>query len=215
MAILPRGMSSRLRAINRRRLRNKQIRKWRKEGSQKPPPHAVKQAVIEEYRKHFGIRVLVETGTYYGDMVMALKESFDRIYSIELGMDLWSGAVKRFQAWPHIEILQGESGKVLVQLMQRIDSPVLFWLDGHYSSGVTALGDKVCPIFQELDAIFSNTSAPHVLLIDDARLFEGDGDYPSIQELEQYVRGKDPGYKMKIEDDVIRFNIPNQHIKKR
>jgi len=202
-------MSSRLRAINRKRLRNKEIRKWRKAGSPQPPPHAVKQAVIEEYRRRFRVRVLVETGTYYGDMVMALKDSFARIYSIELGMDLWSGAVKRFQAWPHIEILQGDSGKVLVQLMQRIDCPALFWLDGHYSSGVTALGDKVCPIFQELDAIFSNTSIPHVLLIDDARLFKGDGDYPSIQELEQYVRGKNPGYKMKIEDDVIRFSRAN------
>jgi hypothetical protein len=205
--ILPAGASRKLRAINRDRIRSKVIQKWRDEGGHLPPPHEVKQAVILEYQKQFGIRTLVETGTYYGDMVMAQKDNFDRIYSVELGMDLWAGAQKRFKSWPHIEILQGDSGKVLINLMSKLSGPALFWLDGHYSSGVTALGELVSPVFEEVNAILGNPTIPHVLLIDDARLFRGDGDYPTIEALEKHVLSKNLAYGMQVKDDVIRFAI--------
>ena len=61
-----------------------QIAKWEREGRQIPPPHIVKQRVLREYAKKYGLRILVETGTSTGDMVEAMKTDFDRIYSIEL-----------------------------------------------------------------------------------------------------------------------------------
>jgi hypothetical protein len=148
---------------------------------------------------------MIETGTYYGDMVFAQKDSFDRVYSIELGMDLWEAARQRFGDFPHVEILQGDSGTVLKGLVPRLDGPGLFWLDGHYSGGVTAKGEKVSPIFEELDVILDSRRIPHVLLIDDARLFTGDGDYPGIDAVRQYVQSKDPSYRMDVRDDIIRL----------
>lgn len=205
---MPAGLQRQIKAAYRTGRRNQLIKKWRSEGSPLPPPHALKQAVIEEYQQKSGIKILVETGTYYGDMVMAQKDNFSGVYSIELGLDLWEQAKKRFEPYRHIEILQGDSGKVLLELVPRLTGPAIFWLDGHYSAGVTALGEKVCPVFEELDAIFKDGSTSHILLIDDARLFKGDGDYPAIGDLEQYMTRKNPAYHMEIRDDVIRFTVP-------
>jgi len=208
VSLLPEPFKTNLRGVNRRYRRNREIRNWRRRGSPFPPPHALKENAIDDYRREFRIKTLVESGTYLGDMVMAQKDNFQRVYSIELGADLWRQAKKRFEADRNVEILQGDSGSVLVELMPRLNGPAIFWLDGHYSAGVTAKGEKVSPIMEELNAIFMYSNAQHVLLIDDARLFKGDGDYPSIEDLKAHVAGKDQGYEMTIKDDIIRFTKP-------
>jgi hypothetical protein len=215
VSLLPKGTSGKITTAYRKYRRSQLIKKWREVGSPAPPPHVVKQDAIDNYRRKSGIKVLVETGTYYGDMVVAQKDSFSRIYSIELGVDLWEEAKKKFEPFSHIEILQGDSGKVLLGLMPRIAEPVIFWLDGHYSAGVTALGEKVCPVFEELDAIFTDKSSQHILLIDDARLFKGDGDYPTIEALKAHMKNKNPDYSMDVRDDIIRFTPEKWNLARR
>ena len=188
--------------------RNKRIvEKWKQDGSKVPPPHQVKQLVIQEYGKDYGIRTLIETGTYFGDMVEAQRGNFETIFSIELGEDLWKKACERFSPYPGIKILQGDSGVVLHRIMPQVDRPALFWLDGHFSAGVTAKGEKDCPIYEELDAIFAHSRLDHVILIDDARCFVGEGDYPTIENLSNYIRAKNSGYDILIKDDIIRAAI--------
>jgi hypothetical protein len=48
---------------------------------------------------------------------------------------------------------------VLPLIIKDLNEPAIFWLDGHYSSGITAKGDKICPIFEELDSIFNNSKS--------------------------------------------------------
>ena len=91
--------------------------------------------------------------------------------------------------------------------MLKINEPAIFWLDGHYSAGITARGDKDCPIFEELDAIFDKNNFEHILLIDDARLFIGEGDYPTIEELTNYIRIKKKKYRVNVKHDIIRYVI--------
>ena len=165
-----------------------------------------KQGIIEEYQKKYGCNILIETGTFLGDMVEAQQNNFKKIYSIELQNDLAEKARQRFLHTEHIKILQGDSGKLLRKILAEIDEPAIFWLDAHYSGGITAKGDKDCPIYEELDAIFEKNSN-HILLIDDARYFNGEGDYPDINSLTEYIRSKDARYKMLVKDDVIRFMI--------
>ena len=82
--------------------------------------------------------------------------------------------------------MQGDSGNVLNQLVPELNSAALFWLDGHYSGGQTAKGEKECPIYEELKSILAS-SLEHIVLIDDARLFIGQHDYPTIEELKDFV----------------------------
>ena len=44
------------------------------------------------------------------------------------------------------EILQGDSTDVLPEVVEKMDEPTLFWLDGHYSGGITASGEQETPI---------------------------------------------------------------------
>jgi hypothetical protein len=69
-------------------------------------------------------------------MVEAMRKHFDRIYSIELSRDYHDAATKRFAAYRHIDLLLGESSEVLRGIVERLDRPALFWLDGHFSGGM-------------------------------------------------------------------------------
>ncbi|MEZ6051187.1 MAG: hypothetical protein R3B91_06250 [Planctomycetaceae bacterium] len=183
----------------------REVHQWEANGRPAPPPHIVKQRAIREHAHRYGTTILVETGTYRGDMVEAMKHDFDRIYSIELSEQLHEECCERFARTPHVTLLQGDSGRVLGELMPSIDQPTLFWLDGHYSAGVTAQGEKDTPIWEELGHIFAAPDLGHVLLIDDARCFGQDDGYPTITELQEFVRSHRPHLQMTVQDDSIRF----------
>ncbi len=189
-----------LRTIRQKR----ELKEWERNGRPVPPPHIVKQRTIREFAEKFGLSVLVETGTYYGDMVEAMKGYFSRIYSIELSNDLYEKAKQRFAGDDRIEIIHGDSGIELGKLIPRLDQAALFWLDGHYSAGVTARGEKDTPIYEELTHIFSSPEEGHVIIIDDARCFGTDPAYPGIDELIGFIKAKKPNAKIEVKDDSIR-----------
>jgi hypothetical protein len=177
--------------------------RWQWSGRVGPPPQLFKQRTVRQEARRHSISWLVETGTYLGDMVAAQLRAFSRIHSIELDPDLAEAARARFEAWPHVTILQGDSAKVLPLVLREIDRPCLFWLDGHYSEGVTARGERVTPIVHELEAILDHPVRGHVLLIDDARLFDGTDDYPTLPEVEQ-ILSRHGSWMMECRDDMIR-----------
>jgi hypothetical protein len=181
-----------------------QLTEWEKNGRPLPPPHIVKQKAIEEFRKKFQPTILAETGTYLGDMVEAQRTKFKKIYSIELSQKLFRRAIKRFKDHAHITILQGDSGVVLNKLIKEIDQPALFWLDGHYSGGITAKAEKECPVPEELETILKS-SLPHIILIDDARLFNGSRDYPTVEQIVEIIKSNNRQYLVEIKDDIIRL----------
>ena len=193
--------------IRRREL--KELADWERNGRPIPPPHIVKQQTLKTISKRYGLKILVETGTYYGDMVEAMKDVFNQLYSIELSTELYKKAKKRFKGEKHIELICGDSGLELMNLMSKIDQPTLFWLDGHYSAGVTAKGEKDTPIYEELNHILNSTDKGHVIIIDDARCFGADPNYPSIKELCDFIKSKRANLDIVIQDDCIRV-IPNQ-----
>lgn len=180
-------------------------RKWIADGRPLPAPDFVKQNTVVEFANRFKILVFIETGTYLGHMVNAVKEAFPEIYSIELGKELFERAQKEFAEIKHIAILHGDSGKILGQILNRIQKPCLFWLDGHFSEGITARGTVDTPIKAELTHIIKHPMARrHVILIDDARLFTGAHDYPTIQYLKELVAPI--GFSnFEVRDDIIRI----------
>ena len=186
----------------------KEMADWEKQGRPFPPPHIVKQNAITEYQQRYDIGTLVETGTYLGDMVEAQKNNFSRIYSIELSKKLHKRATKKFRKEEKIILLQGDSGVKITEVISALNAPAIFWLDGHYSGGITALGDKECPVIEELSAIFKST-IDHLVLIDDARLFNGTHDYPSLEEVKRIMENSRHNYGMEVGNDIIRL-IPKK-----
>ena len=177
---------------------------WKSNGASIPPPHFVKQHVISHFQQLYGCETLIETGTFKGQMVSAQIVFFDKIISIELSPELHQKAKNKFSDNPNVDILQGDSGIVLHEIMSNLDKQCLFWLDGHYSGGNTAKGTKECPIYEELEAILSS-DLEHIILIDDARLFIGENDYPTINELTAFISKFDCSYKLQQSNDIIRL----------
>lgn len=169
-----------------------------------PPPHIVKCQALAFFAKRFGLKILVETGTYYGDTIEAMRRQFDRVYSIELSKELHKKAQRRFKRARNVELICGDSAIELGKLMAHLDQPTLFWLDGHYSGDLTAKGAKDTPIYEELDHILSAPDRGHVIIIDDARCFGVDLHYPSLEEITAFIRSKRSNVVLVVQDDSIR-----------
>ncbi|SDU10543.1 hypothetical protein SAMN05444156_1984 [Verrucomicrobium sp. GAS474] len=182
------------------------VARWDKRGRPVPPPGAFKQQTLREYGKKYGVRTLLETGTLHGDTLFRLLGDFDALYSIELSEELHAKAQKRFRPFPHVHLIQGDSGAKMKEVLPRLAGPTLFWLDGHYSAGETAQGDLNTPIFMELETIFSRSPFDHVILIDDARDFGGvDSHYPTLDRLQAFIAEKGgPKWRFEVADDIIR-----------
>jgi hypothetical protein len=171
-------------------------------------PHVVKRVVIRQYRQTYGLGCLIETGTCFGDMLASLAPDFAELHSIELSRDLYELASRRFARYPHVRLYHGDSGALLPQILENSNRPSLFWLDAHYSGGFTARGSLDSPIRAELSVIFRQRSAGHVVLIDDARCFDGSGGYPMLSELRELVAAEAPEYRVTVEADIIRLEPP-------
>ena len=187
-----------------RRKDNQEVAIWEKSGRPVPPPSWVKRQILAAYGASFSTGTLIETGTYLGGTVYAMKDRFKAIYSIELSDVLTRNARRRFRNYSHINILHGDSGELLPELLGKLSEQCLFWLDGHYSAGFTARGKLDTPIVNELMTIFDHKIKDHVILIDDARLFNGTEDYPTLEELRRLFADKRPDYEFSVANDVIR-----------
>lgn len=194
-----------LRAARKVKKAQKELIEWERAGKPSPPPHIVKQKNLIAIARAYNLTVLVETGTFYGDMVDAMKNVFNHIYSIELSPNLFEKARKRFKDQKNVEIIHGDSGKELEKIIPRLNNPTLFWLDGHYSGGETAMGETETPIFEELSVILDYQERKHVIIIDDARLFGTDPGYPDMDELKKFIRSKKYHVDITLIDDSIQI----------
>jgi hypothetical protein len=134
-----------------------------------PSRGRTKVRAIRWHARRYGPRVFVETGTGFGDTTAAVADLFAQCFTIELSAALHQHASARLAKIEHVRCLQGDSGRIVSDLLRnQISGPALFWLDAHTSGGNTASAGYD-PIFAELDAILSASQPEHVILIDDAR----------------------------------------------
>jgi hypothetical protein len=186
------------------------IHDWKRRGSPLPPPPVVKQQILLGLARRYSLRLFVETGTSFGDMVRVMIPHFDRIWTIELGDQLYAEAQQSFREARHVELIHGDSGRELGRLLPQLDAPALFWLDAHYSGGplrgaTSARGEKDTPILEELSHILGAADTRHVVVIDDARLFGTDPAYPTLDAVAAFVTSRSPQRRMIIDCDCIQI----------
>lgn len=185
-----------------------EMRRWKRVGGPRIP-HARKQEIVREYGRRYGVDTLVETGTYLGLMVRAMRREFETVYSIELDEALFRRAQARFGRYSNVHLMQGDSSKLLPELLNRITNPALFWLDAHWSGDITARGETDTPIREELAAVLTHpVAAQHVVLIDDAGDFDG-GDYPTITAVRSLVNQLHPTLRVEVGENIIRISPPS------
>lgn len=180
------------------------ISNWKKRGYLESSPQLVKQSVFLKYG--LDDAVWVETGTFLGTTTKYLSEFFPHVYSIEPEPKLYSSACKRFEG-KNVTLFNDVSENVFPSLLPTLSGNINFWLDGHYSAGITFKGEKDCPVEDELSAIelnFSNFDKL-TILIDDVRCFlpvnDTYAEYPSVDYLVDWARRMNLHWR--IEHDIF------------
>jgi hypothetical protein len=178
---------------------------WILRGRPARSPHLLKQKAVREYGERFGLQTLVETGTYYGEMVAAMKNHFDRIYSIEYVPELASRATRKFARDEHIRIFCGDSRLVMPEVLALLEGPALFWLDAGYY-GWVGIRTNEQRLSAELEMILGHRFA-HVILLDDARGLTGRDGIPSVADVKSYVESTFPQRSVEVEYDIMRITL--------
>lgn len=181
----------------------KSYRHWRTNGLPIPAPHPVKRALLLREALRIKAETFVETGTFTGDTVWFMRDRFPKVFSIEVQPQLAALATKLFSNNSSVEIVEGDSATVLTGIARRIHGSAIFWLDGHYSAGITGRGAKDCPIFEELQAIANHPPARFSIVIDDRRCFGTDPAYPPYTDLLLYIGSLFPKLDVTDEMDMI------------
>ncbi|MBS0626304.1 MAG: hypothetical protein JSS32_09665 [Verrucomicrobia bacterium] len=160
--------------------------------------------------KKYPNKYFVETGTQTGQSVERALEfgCFEQIYSIELMYRFYVYSVNLFMNKPNVKIILGDSTYILPLVLNAIDAPATFWLDGHYSGPDTAKGESNSPILRELEAIKNHPIKTHTILIDDANQFGlEEFDYVSQDEIVAKLLEINPNYEITMQE---RSTFPDQ-----
>lgn len=174
-----------------------------------PLPPLLKRSFLRGIAREQKARVFVETGTYLGDTTWWFRNDFERLYTVEVDPFLNEQAKARFAGMHHIEPLLGDSSSVLGSIVPRIDSKAMYWLDGHYSAGITGSGESHCPIMAELVVIYGHARAPFVIVIDDARCFGDDPAYPTVAAVRDRIASlSNDRDVVTVENDMIIVRQP-------
>lgn len=171
------------------------------------------ETLVEGLKTILPLDVFIETGTFQGNTVEAMRSYFERIYSIELSQSLWREAQKKFEADKNITILHGDSREKVGDICSTLNNKsILFWLDAHWCVAENTSGEESqCPLIDELKSI-KQLNEQSVILIDDARLFlamppepHNIKQWPTLNEIIHTLRSLNSNHELCIVNDVIAF----------
>jgi hypothetical protein len=189
---------------NIRGILRRDVANWVKRGCPSPAPNIVKMSVVRHYVMQYRTPVFIETGTYLGSMVEYVAKTGAECHSIEIDAAIHARACEILARHRNIRLILGDSGEKLPELLAQLSRPATFWLDGHYSGSFTGRAALDTPVSAELDHILAHPVKEHVILIDDARDFNGENGYPRLSALLAHF-DKHPDYFAWVSADIIRI----------
>ena len=122
----------------------------------------------------------VETGSYHGSGIhYSHQAGFTKVVSIEPVEEFYELCSKKFAEQitkGSIKLVLGSSEEKLSEVISQIDSPIVYWLDGHFQGADSSA--KNCPLSDEVDSILSRGIFPSdVVMVDDIRLIREPGSW--------------------------------------
>jgi hypothetical protein len=147
------------------------------------------KTLFKKYKGNYNI--LLETGTHHGDGVKnALESGFDKIISVEILPELYEECLNRFSKEIEegkVHLFLGDSNQKMEEMLQLIDEPAIFFLDGHFNDGK--------PLWGELEIIKKHFIKEHTIIVDDMPNYFGDGN-----EVKEKILEINPNYTFNYED---------------
>ena len=155
----------------------------------------------------------IETGTYIGTTTGFLAKRFPYIHTIEPSEDCLKISKSNLARFKNIVYHLGTSEQKLDNILSNLSGNLCLWLDGHFSGGITFLGDKECPINFELKTInkYKNKFDKLVIFIDDISSgFTDPENYPSIDFYVDWARKNN--FNWFIEQGIFIIKSENLNI---
>jgi len=121
-------------------------------------------------RDTFKTKLFVETGTNRAETAVWASDIFEQVCTIEAYEPLYRKALETFRNRKNIQFLLGDSREKISSIAASLTEPAIFWLDAHWCGEYTFGKSDECPVVGELE-ILNESRVPHIVLIDDARLF--------------------------------------------
>ena len=164
---------------------------------------------VQELTKLNNAECFVETGTFTGETTVWASTHFSTVHTIERAEGLYNEHYERLRQLPGVTPHLGDSREILPGILEQIgDANILFWLDGHWSGGVTAGEGDECPLMGELQSLAG--SEGDIILIDDARLFlsappapHQASEWPTLTDIVHALDAAKGEVYMQIIDDII------------
>lgn len=168
--------------------------------------------------KEYPNRVGIDIGSYRGDSIQAfLDAGFEEVRSIDISREQYLFCCDRFNLYDKNEPLQkmiklyeGDSSKMLWDMIADINEPMSFWLDAHsqlledeeYFHGMDF------PLLEELKQISRHPIKCHHILIDDILVLT----HPDItgwsrKTIEDAVMAINPAYQFQYVANPVKNNL--------
>lgn len=164
--------------------------------------------LARDLRDGLGLVRAIETGTYRGRTARALATVFESVVTIEVSPELAAAAAARLRDCPAVQVRQGHSVRLLTEARDTT-LPTLYFLDGHWSGGVTGGEDDECPVLEELRVI-GRAHTHDCFVIDDARLFASapppphrSAMWPELTDVIDQLRDLHPGHVVTVLNDQL------------
>ncbi len=181
---------------------------WKLRDYSSPLPPTLKIRALQRWG---GVNTWIETGTYLGQTTLALSKFSTHVYSIEPDLHLHQKALQKFANVKNITFINGLSEDALGQILENLNVEqkldVSFWLDGHFSAGITFKGPTDTPIEVELEliSIHLHSFENFTVFVDDVRCFNPENpeyaSYPSVNFLVDWARSMNLFWT--IESDIF------------
>lgn len=105
----------------------------------------------------------------------------------------------------NVHLYHGDSGVLLPVILSVLDEPCIYFLDAHYSAGLTAKGNKSSALEDEMKTIISRLPKYNdVVLVDDTYDLADTNGYLSTATIRKMVLEAKPDYVVEEQDFIHR-----------
>ena len=120
-------------------------------------------------------KIFIETGTAYGQTLQQIQPYFEKIFTVEISTKLYEWLSPQVGNWTNVERVLGDSLIEIPKFLETLSKKdkVFFWLDAHWSQGLSDKNHLDVPLIEECVIIDEQYKADvGLVVIDDVRMFE-------------------------------------------
>jgi hypothetical protein len=162
-----------------------------------------------------GIKVAVETGTFFGSGALQLAALFNEVWTVERHEKLSKEMSLLYASVPNLNFVNKQAANGLSDVAQQTSGPYFFFLDAHWFPANALAEEKPenehCEILEEIHEIAKHCNAHDgsILVIDDADMFLRslppvfDDSFPSIAKVFDALKTIFGASFVEVVDDVI------------